>query len=335
MSHTLSSKFVVALVMEVAYGHTVRSSDDNYVQIVRQASTAVSDVGSPAAKLVDFFPALKFLPSWMPGGSFQKEAARVRILVRKLLDMPYDMVKSALAAGTAVPSLTSSLLEQAITEGKLTDEEEEDIKGTAGVLFGAGTDTTVTTLSVFFLTMVLHPEVYKKVQEEMDRVVGHSRLPDFDDRDSLPYLECVLKEVYRWNVPVPLGVPHQLMQDDEYCGYHIPGDTMVFPNIWAMSQDPKFYPDPERFRPERFEEMDANTAELRDPWHIVFGFGRRICPGRRFADEAIWIAIANIVATLNICKARDAHGEDVTPPLAFSGEFTKYVTLILLVRVLI
>ena len=56
----------------------------------------------------------------------------------------------------------------------------------------------MTLLLTFFIAMTLHPEVYKKAQDEMDRVVGDGRLPDFDDRESLPYLECILKETYRY-----------------------------------------------------------------------------------------------------------------------------------------
>lgn len=87
-------------------------------------------------------------------------------------------------------------------------------------------------MKTFVLAMVLHPEVYRKAQEEIDRVVGPERLPDFEDREQLPYLECLLKEVYRcvdgrrrtrrtscracahpftlvrWNAPVPLGESH-------------------------------------------------------------------------------------------------------------------------------
>lgn len=53
--------------------------------------------------------------------------------------------------------------------------------------------------------MLQHPEVLKKAQQEMDTVVGSSRLPTFEDRPSLPYLECVMSEVLRWGVPVPMG----------------------------------------------------------------------------------------------------------------------------------
>jgi cytochrome P450 len=57
---------------------------------------------------------------------------------------------------------------------------------------------TVSAISTFLLAMVIHPEVYQKIQEEIDRVVGHDRFPSFADRHSLPYLDCVLKETYRW-----------------------------------------------------------------------------------------------------------------------------------------
>jgi len=153
--------------------------------------------------------------------------------------------------------------------------------------------------------------VYKKAQQEMDKVVGDVRLPDFDDRESLPYLECILKELYRWNPPVPLALPHQLTADDDYRGYDIPGGSTVIPNIWGILHQPAHYSEPEVFCPERFETMDAPTAELRDPRSSVFGFGRRICPGRHFADNSIWLAMASVVATLDIRKARDANGAEI------------------------
>jgi len=202
--------------------------------------------------------------------------------------------------------------------------DEDDIKGAAGVLYGAGTDTSVTTISTFILAMTRYPEVFKKVQEEMDRVVGTERLPDFDDRDSLPYLECVFKEVYRWNPPLPINFPHRVMSDDEYRGYDIPEGAMILTNIWAMTREQPFYPNPEEFRPERFMEMDSATAEARDPRNMVFGFGRRVCPGRHFADTNIWMVLASMVATVDIRRARDALGREIVPEAAFVSAFTAH-----------
>ena len=87
-------------------------------------------------------------------------------------------------------------------------------------------------MRAFFLAMAMHPAVQQKAQEELDRVVGGDRLPDFDDRNSLPYVNALLKEVLRWHIVLPLGVPHRATADDEYNGYFIPKGTIVFSNIW-------------------------------------------------------------------------------------------------------
>jgi hypothetical protein len=97
--------------------------------------------------------------------------------------------------------------------------------------------------------MVLHPHVYKKLQDEMDSVCGDQRLPNYEDRQDLPYLECVLKECLRlvflpfllqllifirWNVPVPLGMPHRLMEDDVYREFYLTTGSTVLVNIRSV-----------------------------------------------------------------------------------------------------
>jgi cytochrome P450 len=72
-------------------------------------------------------------------------------------------------------------------------------------LYGGGTDTTVSANTSFFLQMSLHPEVQRKAQEEIDRVIGHDRLPSTQDRKDLPYVEAIMKEVIRLNPVAPLG----------------------------------------------------------------------------------------------------------------------------------
>ena len=80
--------------------------------------------------------------------------------------------------------------------------------------------------------MTLYPEIQKRAQDEIDRVVGRDRLPTFEDRAELPFLECIMRELYRWNPAAPMAVTHRLMKDDEYEGHFIPGGTTVIPNIW-------------------------------------------------------------------------------------------------------
>ena len=80
--------------------------------------------------------------------------------------------------------------------------------------------------------MTMNPEIQKKAQEEIDAVVGNTRLPDYDDRPSLPYIEAVYREVLRIDPPAPTGVPHAATEDDYYKGYFIPKGTFILPNSW-------------------------------------------------------------------------------------------------------
>jgi len=99
----------------------------------------------------------------------------------------------------------------------------------------AGSDTTAATNASFVLAMTMHPEIQKKAQEELDRVIGPDRLPTWEDRSQLPYIDAILKETLRWNTATPLGVPHAVVQDDVYEGMFIPGGATVIPNIWCAT----------------------------------------------------------------------------------------------------
>ncbi|GMF67658.1 unnamed protein product [Aspergillus oryzae] len=183
----------------------------------------------------------------------------------------------------------------------------------------------------FFLTMALYPHVQRKAQEEIDRVVGATRLPGFEDRGNLPYIDALLKEALRWHPIVPMGVAHMAMEDDMLEGYRIPKGAAILSNIWcvrprtpyfllltklpcrAFTHDPNEYHDPMTFKPERFLSDNGHTPE-RDPHLLAFGFGRRVCPGRNLADSNLWLTIARTLAAFNIAKPiRDGKEVDIQP----------------------
>ncbi|KAH9929334.1 cytochrome P450 [Fomitopsis serialis] len=257
------TRYTVALIVESVYGHRITSLEDEYVTLVDRSNQATSATGPAGGGMVDHFPLLKHIPTWMPSAEFKRKVLYARELVRDAHYRPFDMVRKAVASGDAEPSFVSTLIENAEKEGRL-DEVENDIRYAAGALYAAGSDPTKTVLQTFFLAMVLHPAVYKKAQEELDRVVGNTRLPTLEDRPNLPYIDCVIKETYR-----------------------------------AMTRNVEQYSDAEAFRPERFL-----SPEIEDPRNIVFGYGPRLCPGRLFADTTLFLAIASVAATLNIEKAR-------------------------------
>jgi cytochrome P450 len=91
---------------------------------------------------------------------------------------------------------------------------------------------TASAILNFFYLMLSHPEAQAKAQEEMDRVIGRYRLPDFSDRDSLPYTNAILKEVLRYYPNVPLGLPHAGLEEGEYKGMRIPKGSLIIMNIW-------------------------------------------------------------------------------------------------------
>ena len=195
-----------------------------------------------------------------------------------------------------------------------------------------------------FSGIMLYPEVLRKAHAELDTVVGPHRLPDFGDRDSLPYVNAVIKESMRWHSALPFGVPHATVADDEFRGYFIPAGTMLIPNTWCVSScssqsiitehltracmhDPEVYEDPDDFKPERFIRDGKLDTSVRDPAAFVFGYGRRhvtsetppsrvnqahemyrICPGRYFAETTLFINIACVL-----------HVFDITPPLGEDG----------------
>ena len=80
--------------------------------------------------------------------------------------------------------------------------------------------------------MAMHPEKQKKAQAELDAVIGPTRLPEFADEDSLPYICALIKELLRWRSVVPLGIPHRSVEEDQYRGYRIPKGSIVIANIW-------------------------------------------------------------------------------------------------------
>jgi len=298
--------------------------DDDYVRIAEDALVATTGAAGPASMLVDYFPILRYVPAWMPGGRWKKRAAQAKVCVDRLFREPQDMIQAQLDSGIAKPSFTADLLQQVQINGAISEADDQDLRGTTAVAYGGGTETTTLALATFIMVMVLFPEVYKKAQMEIDRVIGDDRLPDFDDRESLPYLDCILNEIFRWRPPVPISIPHRLTVDDQYHGYDIRGGTTIFANIWAMTRDTDLYSDPEEFRPERWADMDRNTAESLDPRNMVFGFGRRICPGRQFADAFIWLVIAGMTATLAIGRARDAAGREIIPDTTESPGFANH-----------
>ena len=149
--------------------------------------------------------------------------------------------------------------------------------------------TTPMAMSIITKMIASHPQEARKLQAEIDRVVGTKRLPTFDDLECLPGLQSFVKESLRLRTIAPLNVPHSVSCEDEYMGYRIPKGALIFANQWAMNMDESVFEDPLSFKPERW----LLNPSLPSP--SLFGFGKRACPGQTISTNTVSIAVASMI----------------------------------------
>ncbi|PPQ74860.1 hypothetical protein CVT24_002899 [Panaeolus cyanescens] len=307
-----------AIVLRTAYGYSVASKDDPVLRTVSQMMKEFGIATTPGMFLVDFIPALRYIPTWLPGAGFKRTADKWRANYESASLGTAQWSKQHLETGSG-KALTPNIYENIHnSSGSGTINEKDDVQiahALTGVL-GGGLDTNISTTLTFFMAMILNPSVQKKAQAELAAVVGNERLPRISDMHNLPYIKSIMAEVYRWGPAVPLAVPHAPNQDDEYNGLFIPKGSIVLANSWHMLHDPEWYPNPMEFTPERYNGQDDEMEKVKN---VAFGFGRRFCPGFHFA-EGTFFAIASItLATCDILPGLDENGVEVLPQYLFTS----------------
>ncbi|KAK0446297.1 cytochrome P450 [Armillaria borealis] len=270
-----------SVIMKIVYGFDVDPNGDHFVGLVDRAMESARVIGNMGIFVVDYIPSLKYLPRWFPGANFLNLAHAWSKDVQNMKQSPFEYTSQSLAKGDAPSSFVSENLTKMKQFGAPDCAAHlEVIRDTAAIAFAAGADTSCfLQCSRFFSTLRYKP----RPKPELDAVVGSTRLPNFDDRPQLPYIEAILSEALRWNPVVPTSIAHRNVQEDVYRGYYIPAGATIIGNAWAILHDEKDYPNPLVFDPERF--MSAEGKEPQPEPIAAFGFGRRICPGRYLASN--------------------------------------------------
>jgi fumagillin biosynthesis cytochrome P450 monooxygenase len=293
-----------SLILKMVYGYSIRRHGvDPLIAMVEQVTGNFSVAFLPFSWMVDIIPSIRHLPEWLPGMSFKSTARAFRKLNQAVCNVPYEFVLRNMADGHAFPSfVAAATAEDGIpSDRKHLSDKDEHIKGSAASIYAAGSDTLVSSLSAFFLAMIIHPDVKHKAQAEIDSVIGSDRLPNLSDADRLPYVNALVQELHRWNSAVPMGLPHRADEDMELAGYLIPKGAILLNAIWWFSHDPDTYPNPDSYEPERFLEPRHEP----DPRVYNFGFGRRRCPGQFIADALLFLHIARVLAIFDIRGSPD------------------------------
>ncbi|KQK13613.2 hypothetical protein BRADI_1g11330v3 [Brachypodium distachyon] len=181
-------------------------------------------------------------------------------------------------------------------EERRAARDGDDLYDMVDDVFGAALDTTTTTLQWAMSELMANPRVMQKSQLETRRIfTRHDKVHD-TTLNGLQYLKAAIKETLQLHPPATL-LPRQRLQACKIQGYDVPTVVVVVINIWAISRDPKYWDEPEKFMPERFEGDNGNVADFKgaDFEFTPFGVGRRICPGIGFAYANVEIALANLL----------------------------------------
>ncbi|TEB11285.1 cytochrome P450 [Coprinellus micaceus] len=261
-----------SFILDITYGLNVTSKDDIYITQAERGMRGMAAAGTASSYLVDFIPGLQYLPSWLPGMRFKRDASEIRKDALAMAREPLTFVETALRMGNARSCIATEALEELGEGGEHYQEKRKIIHDVLG--------STVSSITTFFLAMAQNPDIQARAQAVVDEALkGQGRLPDFTEFKKLPYIEALVREILRWRPVAPVGVPRIASQDDVYDSYRIP--------------------------------EGATVTEIRDgapTGYDVFGFGRRVCPGSQSAVETIWAVVASVLSVFHI---REGRGENL------------------------
>ncbi|KAI0007179.1 cytochrome P450 [Xylariaceae sp. FL0662B] len=307
--HDPFERMTASTIYALAYGYRLKTGSEAELHHSRSVQGEFVKVARTGVYLVDTFPVLNYLPRFL--APWKREGER-------LFERTRDLHVGNLRRGFDTPGWNFSKRMRDSTEVKASAMPIEELAFDVGELALAALDTTTMTMDWFvvaWLTQGRATGFVAKAQAYIDQIVGRGRLPAYEDRASLPYIDAIVEEVLRWRPLLTGGLPHAINTEDTYEGYRIPPGSVVIPNYWALTRDVDvFGADVEAFRPERWlmPDEDAPTAlKLNDLPTVGFGFGRRICTGRHIARNSLWIQISRLLWAFDVEPGVSETGERV------------------------
>ncbi|KAG9019271.1 hypothetical protein FRB90_004540 [Tulasnella sp. 427] len=322
-------RYALSVIMSVTFGQSAPSLTSPSTQtFIKNAHDFNHIMGPGATPPLDLLPALKYIPEsipwWVPLPASVKETiraswkevcrdirARHKVYYSKLLKPCQDRAKEGLENRSFMQSVCEKQEESGMSE------EMTLLLGQA--ILETGSDTSGAYLQNATLLLAAHPEVQKKAQEELDRVVGSERTPKMEDMERLPYIRAIIEEVHRMRPVAPMAIPHHSTSDLSYRNYSIPANTMLIPNVYGIFSSPLTYDSPEKFDPDRYLRHPLGIGSKVDPKEntnlkdFVYGFGKRSCPGIILAKTTICINISSLLWGFDILKKTGPDGNPIEP----------------------
>ncbi|XP_029161083.1 probable cytochrome P450 305a1 [Nylanderia fulva] len=262
----------------------------NFLNLMQRRSVIFDMFGG----VLSIFPWLRFV---FPEKSGYSLLVKINNELKSLLMEAINEHKERFIEGKKEDFIDMFLHEMLTQKDKNTVFSDENLIVTLIDLFIAGTKTTTATLEVLFLQMANHQDVQRKLQEEIDIIIG-SRFPHIEDKIKMPFTEAVLMETQRRYLVAPVIGPRRVLDDTTLEGYTIPKNSTVLINIHSISMDEELFPDPESFKPERH--LDENGACRKVENFTPFGKGKRRCPGEALAKSALFLLLVGVLQKYNL-----------------------------------
>ncbi|XP_066532442.1 cytochrome P450 2J2-like isoform X2 [Hoplias malabaricus] len=290
---------VANVIGTLVFGQRYEYDDIQFQTLLRMSAESVYLTGSIWNELYDAFPRVM---SRIPGphhtiiSNYRRLAAFLKEKIEKhKLDWdprePRDYIDSYLAE----------------TEKRKYDKEAQfDMDNLALCmvdLFEGGTETTTNTLRWALLYMLKYPQMQEKVQEEIDQVIGRSRLPTMADKASMPYTNAVLHEVNRKGNIVPLNMSRVAIKDTTLGDYFVPKGTVMITNLSSVLHDKNEWEMPDAFNPEHF--LNADGQFRRRDAFFAFSAGKRMCPGEYLARVELFLLFTILLQNFTFSPPAD------------------------------
>ncbi|KAM0967884.1 hypothetical protein ACFX2A_016611 [Malus domestica] len=180
-------------------------------------------------------------------------------------------------------------------------------KATSLNMIAGGTDTTMVTLTWAISLLVNNPHILKRALNELDTKIGRQRVVSEEDISNLVYIQAIVKETLRLYPAAPLSGPREFTEDCTIAGCHIRKGTRLIMNLWKLQTDPKNWPDPFEFKPERFLTTHKDVDVKGHHFELIpFGSGRRACPGLAFGLQIVQFTLASFLHAFEISNPSSA-----------------------------
>lgn len=279
------------IICSILIGRRFEYDDEKFQDFIHKLGSVVGDQGMVSA--VNFIPWLKKLP-----GDFFK-AKKIAMSSRAIIDMLASVMnvkKRHVEDSNDVSNMIDAYIierNKKLKAGVCTTLDDENLLKIINDLFGAGTETTSTTIYWCILYILNNPQVQDKVYDEIKHNIGTERTPTIQDKTQLTYLNAVIMETQRLANIVPLSVTHMSSEEATLRGYTLPKGTWVVPNLDSVLHDKDIWgEDVMTFRPERFID---NCGKLKNPDEFIpFSIGRRACLGESMAKMELFLFLSNM-----------------------------------------